>query len=48
MNDHDMLLTIQEMLDGVEWSADTLAEIADLLTSNGYVIRDIDDTQIAL
>jgi len=43
MNDHDLILAIQELLDGVEWTADTTAEIANLLTDNGYKIRDIDD-----
>ena len=45
MNDHDILLTIQDLLDGVEWSTDTLSQIADLLSSNGYLIRDIDVNQ---
>jgi hypothetical protein len=49
MTDSDMLLRIQELLareiasDGVEWSSDTLELIADLLNSNGYRIRDIED-----
>ena len=39
MNDHDLLLAIQELLDGVEWDDDTLPEIAKLLAENGYKIR---------
>jgi len=43
MTDHDIILTIQEMLDGVEWNADTLATIAELLSENGYRVRDLDE-----
>jgi hypothetical protein len=41
MTDHDTLLAIQELLDGVEWSIDTLTHIASLLTEAGYRVRDI-------
>jgi len=41
MNDHDLLLAIQEELDGVEWTPDTLQTVAALLTSNGYTVRDL-------
>lgn len=41
MTDHEIILAIQEMLDGVEWSPDILSEIADLLTNNGYAVSDI-------
>ena len=41
MNDHDLLLLIRELLDGVEWSADTCQAIAELLHANGYTIEDI-------
>jgi hypothetical protein len=44
MNDHDIVLTIQEIMDGCEWTSDTMSLIADLLTENGYRIRDLDDT----
>jgi len=43
MNDHDALLAIQEILDGVEWSADTLPRIAEILESAGYRVRDLND-----
>jgi hypothetical protein len=43
MNDHDLLLTIQELLDGVEWTADTVDTIARLMAESGYRIRDLDD-----
>lgn len=39
----DVLLAIQEKLDGVEWTPDTLEEIAQLLIDNGYRVRDRDD-----
>jgi hypothetical protein len=38
--DHDAMLAIQQLLDGAEWSADTLGEIATILTEAGYPIRD--------
>ena len=41
MNDHELVLAIQELLDGVEWNADTLDEIAGLLQANGYKVRDL-------
>jgi hypothetical protein len=40
MNDHEIILAIQELMDGVEWTPDTLQEIAELLHENGYQIRD--------
>lgn len=43
MSDHDLLLAIQEKLDGVEWTPDTLEEIADLMHDHGYRIRDRHD-----
>ena len=43
MNDHEIVLAIQELLDGVEWDADTLGEIALMLSDNGYRIRNSDD-----
>jgi hypothetical protein len=42
MSDHDLLLAIQELLDGVEWTPRTLDQIADLMTANGYEIRGTD------
>jgi hypothetical protein len=43
LNDHDLLLEIQTRLDGVEWSSDTLEEIAQLMVNSGYRIRDCND-----
>jgi hypothetical protein len=43
MNDHDLLLNIQELLDGVEWTPTTLDTIADLLRESGYRVRDKND-----
>jgi len=43
MNDHDAMLAIQELMDGVEWNADTLKEIANVLELAGYRVRDLDD-----
>lgn len=42
MNDHDLLLAIQELLDGTEWSADTIEQVALLMEQNGYHISDFD------
>jgi hypothetical protein len=39
--DHKLLVAIQRLMDGVEWSPQTLDEIAVLLDGNGYKIRDI-------
>jgi hypothetical protein len=41
-NDHEIVLRIQELLDGVEWQATLLEEIARLLTESGYPVRDIE------
>jgi hypothetical protein len=43
MTDSDLLLQIQELLDGVEWTPDTLENIAWLMNEHGYRIRDRDD-----
>jgi hypothetical protein len=43
MNDSDLLLAIQERLDGVEWTNDTFEEIAQLMVNSGYRIRDCND-----
>ena len=45
MNDHDAMLAIQQQLDGVEWTAETLEQIADILQQAGYRIRDLDDRE---
>ena len=41
MNQQDALLAIQELLDGVEWTPDTLDNIAAILEQAGYRVRDI-------
>jgi hypothetical protein len=41
--DHHAMLSIQTLLDGVEWSSDTLEAIAKIMTNAGYPIRDIDE-----
>lgn len=43
MSNDDALLAIQELLDGVEWTPDTLDEIARIMREAGYRIRDLDD-----
>ena len=39
-SDHQALLDIQELMDGVNWSPDTLSAIADILEKAGYHVRD--------
>lgn len=43
MNDSDAMLAIQELMDGVEWTMDTLDAIADILRKAGYRVRDLED-----
>jgi hypothetical protein len=43
MDDHALLLAIQEELDGVEWDSDTLERVAQLMVASGYRIRDCND-----
>lgn len=43
MTDHDAMLAIQELMDGVEWTPDTLDAIAVILREAGYKVRDLDD-----
>jgi hypothetical protein len=45
MNDHQAMLAIQQEFDGVEWTADTLGCIAEILQQAGYRIRDPDDRE---
>jgi len=45
MNDHEIILAIQELMNQVEWDADTLEEIASLLDDNGYKVGDISDDE---
>jgi hypothetical protein len=46
MFDHEAMLEIQQVLDGVEWTADTLDCIARILLQAGYRIRDLDDRDL--
>ena len=46
MNDHDTLLAIQELLDGVEWTPQTFGDIADLMREAGYRVRDLNDDPV--
>jgi hypothetical protein len=39
MIDHEAMLVIQQELDGVEWTADTLERIAEIMRLAGYRIR---------
>ena len=45
MSPHETLLAIQEMMDGVEWTTDTLDGIANLLNEAGYTVRDLDELE---
>jgi uncharacterized protein YllA (UPF0747 family) len=45
MNDHEAMLAIQQELDGVEWTAEALERVADILQQAGYRIRDLDDRE---
>jgi hypothetical protein len=46
-SDHNALLAIQELLDGVEWTPDTLDNIAEILTRAGYRVRDLNEVDRA-
>jgi hypothetical protein len=41
LNEIDIVMSIQELLDGKEWTPDTLEAIAALLRANGYQVRDV-------
>jgi hypothetical protein len=41
MTDHDAMLAIQELLDGIEWTPSTLDSIAAILRRAGYRILDL-------
>jgi len=41
MTDHDIVLAIQELLDGAVWTPETLNDIASILNCNGYPVRDV-------
>jgi hypothetical protein len=40
MTDHDAMLAIQDLMDGVAWTPDTLNEIAQIMENAGYRISD--------
>ncbi len=40
-----VLLDIQLILNGQEWSADTTQAIAELLRENGFAVRDIGEEE---
>lgn len=46
MQASDALLAIQELMDGVEWTPDTLNQIAVILQKAGYRVRDLDDNEL--
>ena len=41
MDDHEIVLAIQEVLDGTEWNSATPAYIAEILETNGYYVGDL-------
>jgi hypothetical protein len=47
MTDHEAMLLIQQLLDGVEWTPDTLDSIAEILLSAGYRVRDLNEVDRA-
>jgi hypothetical protein len=46
MTDHEAILAIQELMDGVEWNGDTLEAIAEILINAGYKVRDLNDVSL--
>lgn len=42
-DDHDLILAIQDLLDGLDWNSDTAGDIATLLQNAGYTVRDPND-----
>lgn len=47
-DDHDLILAIQELLDGTEWHSGMLEQIGEWLQASGYRVRDIDDMDTPL
>lgn len=41
MTDHEIVRAIHKLMNGQVWSSDTLYAIADILSQNGYRIRDL-------
>lgn len=48
MTNDEALLAIQEAMDGVEWTPDTLDAIAKIMQEAGYRIRNMDDRDEAI
>lgn len=46
MNASDALQAIQELLDGTNWTPDTLNEIARILIAAGYQMRDANEINL--
>jgi len=44
-SDHEAMLAIQELLDGIEWKPETLDAIAAILVRAGHTIRDLYDVE---
>ena len=44
--DHDAMLKIQELLDGVEWQTITIEHVAEVMINAGYRIRDLNDNDL--
>lgn len=47
MTPEEALLRIQELLDGVEWTPDTLEAIAVVVQAAGYRVRDLNDGEVS-
>ena len=45
IKDHEIIMEILRLLSGREWSPDTLDDIAGLLNSNGYIIKEPHDEE---
>jgi hypothetical protein len=43
MSPHEALMAIRELMDGVEWTPDTLDKIAQILNRTGYTVRDLNE-----
>ena len=46
MTPEEALLRIQELLDGVEWTPDTLEAIAAVMQAAGYRVLDLNDREV--
>jgi len=42
MTELEAMLAIQDLMDGIEWNADTLDAIAQIMVEAGYKIHDLD------